>query len=215
MREGLRVFFFTTSQGLPEVLRLAAYRVQEGSQFYRLRGGRPWVGSMVLFLYRYLHPCGRALMSLVLFYMQRYEIFRWFPSIYTSLCRYNMAMYRYISAVHRQNLAVFCSTWNIGAIVKFSVLLACYRIIHYLCTRILENLSDMESKVIPVRMTPEEVEELEKINKTYRYYKRSDVIRAAVQLMARYASPTMQQQIMAGYGSRWKGYKFTITNEQL
>lgn len=73
----------------------------------------------------------------------------------------------------------------------------------------------MESKVIPVRMTPEEIEELEKINKTYRYYKRSDVIRAAIQLMARYASPTMQQQIMAGYGSRWKGYKFTITNEQL
>lgn len=73
----------------------------------------------------------------------------------------------------------------------------------------------MESKVIPVRMTPEEVVELEKITKSFRYYKRSDVIRAAVQLMARYASPTMQQQIMAGYGLRWKGYKFTITNEQL
>lgn len=73
----------------------------------------------------------------------------------------------------------------------------------------------MESKVIPVRMTPEEVVELEKITKSFRYRKRSDVIRAAVQLMARYASPTMQQQIMAGYGVRWRGYKFTITNEQL
>ena len=73
----------------------------------------------------------------------------------------------------------------------------------------------MESKVIPVRMTLEEVVELEKITESFRYYKRSDIIRAAVQLMARYASAGMQQQILAGYGSRWKGYKFTITNEQL
>lgn len=73
----------------------------------------------------------------------------------------------------------------------------------------------METKIIPVRMTPEEVEELEKITKSFRYYKRSDVIRAAVQFMARFATPTMQWKIMAGYGSRWKDYKFTITNEQL
>lgn len=73
----------------------------------------------------------------------------------------------------------------------------------------------MESKVIPVRMAPEEVAELDKIAKSFTYWKRSDVIRAAVQLMARFATPAQQLEIMAGYGSLWKDYKFTITNEQL
>lgn len=126
-----------------------------------------------------------------------------------------MAMCRYISAVHRQNLAVFCSTWNIGGLVKYSVILACYRKIHYLCGQVVENLSVMESKIIPVRMTPEEVAELDAIASKSRYWKRSDVVRAALQFMTKYATPGMQSHIMAGYFSRWRDYNFTITNEQL
>ena len=64
-------------------------------------------------------------------------------------------------------------------------------------------------------MAPEEVAELDKITKSFSYWKRSDVIRAAVQLMARFATPAQQFEIMGGYGQMWKGYKFTITNEQV
>lgn len=64
-------------------------------------------------------------------------------------------------------------------------------------------------------MTDEELKELEKIAGEFRYWKRSDVVRAAVQFMAKYATPGMRYQIMAGYGHQWKDYQFTITHEQL
>lgn len=64
-------------------------------------------------------------------------------------------------------------------------------------------------------MSSEELAELEKMAGEFRYWKRSDVVRAAVQFMAKFATPNMLYQIMAGYGRQWKDYQFTITNEQL
>lgn len=73
----------------------------------------------------------------------------------------------------------------------------------------------METKIVPVRMTDDEVKELDAIASKSRFWKRSDVVRAAVQFMSKYATPGMQAHIMAGYFSRWRDYNFTITNEQL
>lgn len=73
----------------------------------------------------------------------------------------------------------------------------------------------MEAKIVPVRMTDDEVKELDAMVIHSRYWKRSDLVRAAVQFMSKYATPHMQAQIMAGYFNRWRDYNFTITNEQL
>lgn len=70
-------------------------------------------------------------------------------------------------------------------------------------------------KVISVRLTEPEIEALDKEARKYYYYKRSDIIRAAVQFFDRYATDGLKHHILAGYGNRWRGYEFTIEKSDL
>lgn len=70
-------------------------------------------------------------------------------------------------------------------------------------------------KVTSVRLTETETANLEKVATNYRYFKRSDVIRAAIQFFDRYATSGMKHEILAGYGRQWKGYDFTIEKNDL
>ena len=70
-------------------------------------------------------------------------------------------------------------------------------------------------KVLSVRLSESELANIEKVAKNYRYFKRSDVIRAAIQFFERYATSGMKHEILAGYGQNWKGYEFTIEKGDL
>lgn len=57
------------------------------------------------------------------------------------------------------------------------------RIFFYLCTRIKELFSMDKMKVISIRMTDEELKDIDLALMPHRYYKRSDFIRAAVKVL--------------------------------
>lgn len=57
------------------------------------------------------------------------------------------------------------------------------RIFCYLCTRIKDKTTMDKMKVISIRMTEKELTEIDNELVPYRYYKRSDFIRAAVQVL--------------------------------
>lgn len=116
------------------------------------------------------------------------------------------------------------SSINLGSLLvpretlveKFlSGFLVYYRKIHYLCHRILEYFIMEVMKVLSVRLSESELANIEKVAKNYRYFKRSDVIRAAIQFFERYATSGMKHEILAGYGQNWKGYEFTIEKGDL
>ena len=70
-------------------------------------------------------------------------------------------------------------------------------------------------KVTSVRLTETETASLEEVASHYYYFKRSDVIRAAIQFFDRYATSHMKHEILAGYGHNWRGYEFTIAKGDL
>lgn len=70
-------------------------------------------------------------------------------------------------------------------------------------------------KVTSIRLTETETANLEEVAKNYRYFKRSVVIRAAIQFYLRYATSEMKHEILAGYGNNWRGYQFTIEKGDL
>ena len=57
------------------------------------------------------------------------------------------------------------------------------RIFFYLCTRIKELFSMDKMKVISIRMTDEELKDIDLALMPHPYYKRSDFIRAAVKIL--------------------------------
>lgn len=57
------------------------------------------------------------------------------------------------------------------------------RIFCYLCTRIKDKTTMDVMKVISIRMTEEELAEIDRALVPHRYYKRSDFVRAAVRVM--------------------------------
>lgn len=65
-------------------------------------------------------------------------------------------------------------------------------------------------QVVTLRMTEQEIAQLEELAKAFRYYKRSDIIRAACQFMCQQLCRGGQHQILAGYGRQWKDYQFTL-----
>lgn len=65
-------------------------------------------------------------------------------------------------------------------------------------------------QVVTLRMTEQEIAQLEELAKCFRYYKRSDIIRAACQFMTTQMNRGGQHQILAGYGRQWKDYHFVL-----
>lgn len=57
------------------------------------------------------------------------------------------------------------------------------RIFFYLCTRIKDKTTMDVMKVISIRMTEEELAEIDRALMPHRYYKRSDFVRAAVRVL--------------------------------
>lgn len=57
------------------------------------------------------------------------------------------------------------------------------RIFCYLCTRIKDKTTMDVMKVISIRMTEEELAEIDRALVPHRYYKRSDFVRAAVRVL--------------------------------
>lgn len=57
------------------------------------------------------------------------------------------------------------------------------RIFFYLCTRIKDKTTMDVMKVISIRMTEEELAEIDRALMPHRYYKRSDFVRAAVRIL--------------------------------
>lgn len=79
-----------------------------------------------------------------------------------------------------------------------------------------QNVHDMEKmKVQSFRLTESDIDKIDQLAARTSYDKRSDVIRAAVQFLYRYATHVGYMKIMAGYRQNWKDYNFTITDEQL
>ena len=70
-------------------------------------------------------------------------------------------------------------------------------------------------KILSFRLTESDLEKIDQLAARTSYDKRSDVIRAAVQFLYRYANKVDYMNIMAGYRHNWKDYNFTITDEQL
>ena len=70
-------------------------------------------------------------------------------------------------------------------------------------------------KVQSYRLTESDIDKIDQMADRCYYDKKSDVVRAAVQFLHRYATPRMFSVIMAGYHQNWKNYNFTITDEQL
>ena len=70
-------------------------------------------------------------------------------------------------------------------------------------------------KVQSFRLDESDIEIIDKMAARLSYDNRSDVVRAAVQFLFRYATHVGYLKIMAGYRQNWKDYNFTITDEQL
>lgn len=70
-------------------------------------------------------------------------------------------------------------------------------------------------KVCSFRLTESDINKIDEMALRTSYDMRSDVVRAAVQFLYRYATRVGYMKIMAGYRQNWKDYNFTITDEQL
>lgn len=79
-----------------------------------------------------------------------------------------------------------------------------------------QNVHDMDKmKVQSFRLSESDINIIDKMAARLSYDNRSDVVRAAVQFLFRYATHVGYMKIMAGYRQNWKDYNFTITDEQL
>ena len=70
-------------------------------------------------------------------------------------------------------------------------------------------------EVVTLRMHPDEIKALDDLASSYYYYKRSDMIRAAVQFFTKVCPKRAQYQIIASYGNGWKKGEYTIEYKDL
>ena len=73
----------------------------------------------------------------------------------------------------------------------------------------------MESKVVNVRMSDKEIELLDRLAGKSKYYKRSDIIRCAVQFLSEMEKKGHFYMIMDAYHERWKYYNFELSDGQI